>query len=176
MSEWTIQKPPSKSYNVNYLLAISRLPDHFYALVNGLKGRDAMYQNPGVSLRSFVIGKCIRQEIIEVSGDLIDTIAECEKFSYSSETLAKIVETLEKTSHDLSEAMLAFPPNKKIIRTGTALNELTQGMRLAFDAFIMSQDPSKDHINLFSNQSMMLRSVMYELMEMIETIKYDLKL
>jgi hypothetical protein len=163
-----------KSYNVNYLLTISRLPDHFYSMLQGLKGRDALYQNPGISLRSFVVGKCVRQEIVQVEGEILESIAECEKFSYSGETLAKIVNTLEKNAKELSQAMLVFPPNKKLMRMGTALNELNQGMRMAFDSFIMSQDPTKDHVNLFSNQSIMLRSVMFELMEVIDTIEYDL--
>lgn len=56
-------------FETNYLLTISRMTEKFYPMVHGLTGRDTMYKNPGFSLRSYVVAKCISKEFTHLDGD-----------------------------------------------------------------------------------------------------------
>jgi len=165
----------SKSYNVNYLLSISRLPDHFYSFFHGLTGKAAEYQNPGVALRSFVIAKCLRRDTVDLDGSQLELVRECEDFSYSGEILSALIAMLEKQAKDLTERLVSFGPNKKFVHLGQDLTEMVQAQRLGYDAFIMSQDPTKNQFNIFSAQALMLREVMYDLLDKILDVEYELE-
>lgn len=68
-------------HRVEYLLSIARLPDRLYGVYYGLQGRDAIYKNPGTSLRSFIVARHIRDEQIALSSEMLDNLLECEQFS-----------------------------------------------------------------------------------------------
>lgn len=160
----------TKAYQVNYLLTMSRLPDHFFAMVNGLKGRDAQYQNPGVSLRSFIVGKALRREVIQVDGEMITAVHECEEFSMSASVIAKIVELLLTEANDLVTTISTLAPElqKKFIKMVTELSECSQVAKMAFEAFILNQDPASDRVEIISMQGINLKEALFDLHEVIQ--------
>ena len=166
----------TKQYNVNYLISMSRLPDHFYAMINDLHGRDAEYKNPGVSLRSYIIAKCLRQEIIYLSGEMINIVTECEEFSTNSQTLSMIVTTLIKQALDLKAKFTTLSPklHAYFANFSTPLSDRAQVVKLSFDAFIMTADPTKDHVDIMSPQAIVLKTELFELQELINTLTYEL--
>lgn len=165
-----------KTYNVNYLLAMSRLPDHFHAALHGHTGRDELYQNPGVSLRSFVIARCIRQEFVEVPEEMLATVEECEKFSHSTQVLSHIVESLQKSTEYLLLLIESLPSASigDFLSFMTPLSEFSQVMKLSFDAFIMNQDPATDHVDIESAHGVKLKSAMIDLLMLIEDVSSNL--
>lgn len=163
----------SKTFNVNYLLAMARLPDHFYAMMENLSGRDAIYQNPGVSLRSFVIARCIRKEVVELYGEMLKTAILCEEFSRSPKVLAYITERLRKDSLKLCDHIDQLIPEAKIDYAMfiLPLEEFSQVLKLSFDSFIMTQDPSSNRVDISSQQGINLKSAMIDLKELIEDVQ-----
>ena len=170
---------PLKTYNVNYLLSVSRLPDHFYALVNGITGRDATFANPGVSLRSFVIAKCIRRENVQVSGEMLETIKVCEEFSRNTQVLASIIHHLQTYTVMVLDKIAAIPFDAKkqanFEAYRSALKEYSQAMKLSYDSFIMNQDPALDHVDITSQHGSSLKSTMIDFLELIVDIEERLE-
>jgi len=158
-------KELSKTYQVNYLLGMSRLPDHFYGLIHNLKGRDELYKNPGVSLRSFIIARCIRQEIVELTGEMLENAELCEEFSRSTDVLASIVDHLLTSSAALCERIGDLDPDVRgdYVMFTLPINEFSQVVKLSFDSFIMNQDPSLDHVDITSQHGINLKSAMIDL-------------
>lgn len=167
------------SYQVNTLLSISRLPDHFYALVNDLEGHDAEYKNPGVALRSYVVSHCLHREIIQIS-DLPDAVLkdviECEQFSTSGSTLSKIVEMLLAATIDASMKIAALPPEnyKQFITFIKPLSEIGQVVKMSFDAFILTQDPAKDYVDIMSMPGIMLKATLFDLQDLLDDVTFAL--
>lgn len=95
-------------YPTTYILNTSRIPDHFYALVKGLSGREATYNNPGTSLRSFVLaGTNILQQSIDVEGEMLDILRECEDFSGDEKVYETINNALRTKPYEVLELILA---------------------------------------------------------------------
>jgi len=167
----------SKSYNVNYMLAISRLPDHFYHILHNLKGRDALYQNPGASLRSYILANCVRKEYVQISGPLLLTIQECDEFSRNAQVLSNIVEYLQKEADTLCLIISNLVPNLRstLVMYTLPLHEYSQVVKLSFDSFIMTQDPAKDHVDIMSLHGTNLKSAMFDLQDLIEQVTAELQ-
>ena len=166
----------TKVYQVNYLLSISRIPDHFYAMINDLHGRDAEYKNPGVSLRTYIVAKCLRQETVYLSGDILDVVIECEEFSTNSQVLSIIISTVISSTSALIEKITALPPklHSYFARFNGQLSGRSQVVKISFDTFIMIQDPTKDYVDIMSPQAIKLKTELFELQELINTLTYEL--
>lgn len=96
----------SNIYQTGYLATIARLPDHFYAMVHCLEGRDKLYKNPGTSLRSFVVQQFLN-ELVVVPPGMIQTIHECEQFSSSLSVAKTIMELLvNRATACINEALV----------------------------------------------------------------------
>ena len=67
-------------YQVDHLLSISRLADRLYPFIFGLKGREEMYQNPGTSLKSFLVVN-LREELVELDNEQLENLQACEEFA-----------------------------------------------------------------------------------------------
>ena len=165
-----------KSYQVNYLLSISRLPDHFYAMVNGLSRHDATYQNPGVSLRSYLVAKCLDRETVQLTEHILLDARQCEAFSTSGEILAKITESLLTSAADLVTQITTLPVGTKKKFSGyvKTLHDYAQVAKMSFDAFIMTQDPSKNHVDITTLPGITLKEAMFSLQDMIDRISDEL--
>ena len=166
----------SKTYNVNYLLAMSRLPDHFYPMIENLKGRDILYKNPGVSLRSFIIARCIRREIVELTGEMLQTAIICEEFSRSTNILAHIVEKLQKDADQLCQVIADLIPDIRVeyVMFTLPLGEFSQVVKMSFDSFIMNQDPASNKVDITSQHGINLKSSMIDLKELIDDVREHL--
>lgn len=166
-----------KAFQVNYLLSMARLPVHFYAILNGLKGRDVTYANPGISLQSFVIAKCISRETVTLSGEMLITIRECEKFSQSAETFAKITEMLMAHSTGVITKVMSLDPAHQLSMAEdiTNLDNMSKVAKLCFDSFIMSQDPAEDKVDVMSQLGVNLKQSLFDLQGMIEDISYKIE-
>jgi len=165
-----------KIYQVNYLLTMSRLPDHFYAMIYNLRGKDAIYKNPGVSLRSFVIAKCIRQEEIFLTGDMLNLVAECEEFSTNTQNISTIVSMLTKAATDISLRFVTLPPklNSYFSNFSVPISDRIKIVKLSFDTFIMTSDPAKDHVDIMSPQAITLKTELFALKDLIDTLTDEL--
>ena len=166
-----------KAFQVNYLLSMARLPVHFYAILNGLKGRDVTYANPGISLQSFVIAKCISRETVSLSGEMLIAVRECEKFSQSAETFAKITEMLMTHSTGVITKVMSLDPAYQLSMTEdiTNLDNMSKVTKLCFDSFIMSQDPAEDKVDVLSQLGINLKQALFDLQGMIEDISYKIE-
>jgi len=173
---FTFESERMTEYNVNYLLSISRLPDHFYSRLKGLSGKDAEYKNPGVSLRSFVIARCVRRDRTGVPADMVDIIKECEHFSNSGYTISQIVEWLITATTQILARVDTLPAVQiaKLQGHTKTINELVSAMKMSFDAFILSQDPSKDYVDIDSKQGIVLRSILFDLDVVIEDLAEEI--
>ena len=85
-----------------------------YSLVYGLTGRDELYRNPGVSLRSFIVGRHLRDEIVTLNEAMLENLRECEEFS-KPEIIAEIVSRLSMRA-DKALSMLMSPDLSTINR------------------------------------------------------------
>jgi hypothetical protein len=166
----------AKVFDVNYLLGISRLPDHFYPMLHGHVGRDEQYLNPGVSLRSFIIGNCIRREYVELSNEILACAEECDKFSRNTLILSKIVEMLSKRCHDVLNRVNLLPPARQADYAifVESIRDFAQVAKMSFDAFIMNQDPSLDYVDIDSVHGKNLKSALIDLKFFIDDIDYEL--
>jgi hypothetical protein len=123
------------TFHVDYLLAVARLPDRMYALVHGLTGRDELYKNPGTSLRSFIVGRHLKDEIVTLKEDMIQNVRECEEFS-KSETIAEIVSRMSMRA-DKALSMLMSPDLAAINRPNRhveikELRDLLENLQTAY--------------------------------------------
>ena len=83
-------------YQVDHLLSISRLADRLYPFIFGLKGREEMYQNPGTSLKSFLVVN-LREELVELDNEQLENLQACEEFA-SAASVSVIVSSLRSQS------------------------------------------------------------------------------
>ena len=155
---------------------MARLPVHFYAVLNGLKGRDITYANPGISVQSFVIAKCISKETVTLSGEMLIALRDCEKFSQSAATFAKITEMLiEHTSGVITKVMsLESGQQLTMVDSVTQLDNMAKVAKLCFDSFIMSQDPAEDKVDVLSQLGINLKQALFDLQGMIEDLVYSI--
>lgn len=101
-----------QNFLVNDLLTISRRADHFYSMVNGLEGREALYSNPGIALRSWVVSTCLRKHIQPISEQsVLDLIVECNEFNQDNKIKVIIMEMLIQSSADLFDEISILPTN-----------------------------------------------------------------
>ena len=113
----------SLNCEVNYLLSVVRMPIHFYGMVNNLTGRDAIYRNPGISLRTFVIAKLIDHEMCTIAGDMFEVFKECERFTNSNEIFTKIIDMLLKNVVKLMNTAVDLSPEMQL-KVAMRLNQM----------------------------------------------------
>jgi hypothetical protein len=166
----------AKTFDVNYLLAASRMPDHFYAMMYNLTGRDEIYLNPGVSLRSFIIAHCIRREFVELTGEMLQCAEACDEFSRSTKILAGIVEKLMYISSALSERILFLPPEvgADYLVFTNSITDFSHVVKMSFDSFIMNQNPAHDHVDINSMHGRNLKSALIDLKMLIDDVAANL--
>jgi hypothetical protein len=148
----------------NYLLTISRFTEHFYAMRHNLQGRDAMYQNPGFALRSFVVAKCLKYEFTKIdSEELNQAYQDCEAFSSDPDNVLFVMNELMRQSTELIRKILKLPVDsqKKLETAGDNLAKKVQDVRSAFESYIeLGGDPTV-------TPGLMLKDLLYSLQEMI---------
>lgn len=122
--------------SVDYALKMTRLPIHFYALLNNLSGRDVLYQNPGVSLRSFIVHFWLDEELFALDGEMLEALNDCERFSNDSETVPLIIIKLNELISDLIDKVSKAAPEVqvKLQKDLTALNSASSKIVDLFDA------------------------------------------
>lgn len=167
-----------RNFLVNDLLSISRLPDHFHAMVNGLEGREALYSNPGIALRSYVVANCLRKHVELVSDkDLMETIHECNDFNRNGKIKITIMEMLIKQSIDLVYEISILPTNvhakfnevNKI--TLTSLNSQMLSVKTTLDGGLKPDDLS--HV---ASLTTMDDQILFDLEESINMLTFQLSL
>lgn len=127
----------SERFEVAYLLGISKLPDRFYSRVKKLVGRDQLYQNPGVSLRSFVVGRHLLDEMVEVDDEMLKTVRECEQFNVDFKALSEIVSRVTLEAKDL---IAKLDGDMQLRRTFVSqlsdLRRLQEAVKINFDKLL----------------------------------------
>jgi hypothetical protein len=141
-------------------------------MVENLSGRDALYKNPGASLRSFIIARCIRHENVELTGEMLNTAIICEEFSRSTKVLAYIVGRLQKEAETLNQRIVCLDEETRdnFVMFTLPLGEFSQVMKLSFDSFIMNQDPSSSIVDITCQHGINLKSSMIDLSELISDV------
>jgi hypothetical protein len=166
----------ARSYQVTYLLSLSTLPERFYALVHELVGKDIFYKNPGVALRSYIMSKCMRDEIVIIVEPQQTYVRECEEFSASKKILKVIIDSLVKSA---TETMISLSSQKRtvqitLIRDITELQEHITNVTATYDAFLSIQ-PDGDKLDIFTMPGIKLRQALYDLQDKIGKITDMLK-
>jgi len=111
-------------YHIGLLFDIAQLADHFYPIVKGLTGRDAIYQNPGASLRSFAVFNC-RNRIVELPEEITLAYEECVSF-INDETVWETIEKYARTyPYELVDKLFAITgPSEDINQAMRDFNDL----------------------------------------------------
>ena len=78
-------------YSVNQLLTDSRLPSHFYSLVTGEPAKN----NPGDSIRSYVIANCLQLDFVDLPEPLAQVALANTNFSTDPFVMLTIVDRLQ---------------------------------------------------------------------------------
>lgn len=100
---------------VNLLLSVSRFTDHFYPLINNLTGRDAIYGNPGTSLRSFALsGTNPLQEFVDVPEEVVECYHACLDFCTDRTVILKVMSALSMQPYDIIEKILLISKNAEV--------------------------------------------------------------
>ena len=165
------------SYQVDYLLSITRIPKRFYAMVMGLEGREAVYHNPGASVQSYVVAKAINKEIMLVPPEMIEDVKECESFSTSKEVLAKINEALIKVATQLINYVTEQPPERRgsLFKDVAKLHELANMIKTSFDAFMSTQDTIAMHVDMSSMPGVMYKQSLFDMQDSVEDLSFKLE-
>ena len=128
----------------NHLLTISRFPETFYPLIHDLHGRDAQYLNPGFSLRSFVVARCLKKEYTVLPKEMYDVMRECTEFSQSSDILDSVVVELTRRTRKVFESIAALPGHsqEKFIGSVDQLKTIMDEVKRLFDIYSdLGKDP-----------------------------------
>lgn len=165
------------AYQVDYLLSVSRVPRRFYALIMGLDGRDAIYKNPGVSLQSYVIARCVKNEITTLDPEMVECVRECESFGSSKEVLAKINEALISSATKLISFVSSLAPDKRstFVQDVTQLHNLANIIKNTFDAFISTQDAISMHVDLASMSGITYKQAIFDMQDAVENLSFKLE-
>lgn len=160
-----------KEYHVSYLVSLSTLPCRFYALIHDLNGRAVEYGNPGLALQSYLVAKCLRNEIVELTESAQEYVYECEGFSSSKKILNIILESLVNSASEVMINMTNQLHQVQIAmyRDITELQKLIQNAKLTFDAFLSIQGKG-DEVDLFTMPGTKLKQSFYNLQDKIEVI------
>lgn len=154
-----------QNFLVNDLLTISRLADHFHAMVTGFEGREALYSNPGIALRSYVVSNCLRKHIQMISEPhLLESISECIEFQ-RDENKILIMEMLVQMAADLSYEISTLPTNLHV-KFYTDNN----AMLMDLNSQMLSVKEMLDNKLLNGDQKM------FDLKELIDMLTYELSM
>lgn len=177
-----------RSFEVNYLLSLSRIPDRFYGMIfaEDIQSQiklaheaapldttpKASWYNPGTSLKSFIVAKCLRNETVELDGDMLTSARECERFSSNFNVLQRINESLIGSAAALTNQINT---HSQAIRTLflediTQLHTIGQLVKLSFNALMSIQEPSGDQLNLLSGPGQTYKQAMFDFQDAIEHI------
>lgn len=159
-----------KAYQVTYLVSLSTLPSRFFELIYNNKTEEK--GNPGNSLRSFLIAKHLKDEIIQVTEPIETYIRECEEFSNSKKILGFIVDSLMKSSMGVLMSMESSKIKVQIemVKDITDLQELINNVKATYDAYLSIQDPTIDSIDLFTLPGIKLKQSIFNLQDKIGLI------
>jgi hypothetical protein len=108
----------TKRFEMTYLLSLSHFPEQFYPMVMNLSGREALYNNPGTSLRSFVLaGQNSLQEYLDVSASVLATIEECEYFCHSVKVVEDVTAAMMQQPFEIVERISKITTDQKPVAT-----------------------------------------------------------
>lgn len=162
------------TFQVDYLIAVSRFTERFYALVHRLTGKDAVYQNPGVALRSFVIAKCFKDELVTIGGETLENLRACEEFGTNYVTISITVqEVLKQGSLVMAEVSADPRLSSEFIRELTHLAELMSHLRSAFDSFTEKAKPGENDgrvLQPFSPEALKFKQALYTVSDQVREL------
>lgn len=172
----TDNPPTLYKFETCYLLELSRFPEHFYAIIMGLEGRDILYQNPGVSLRSYVLsGTNPLQEILKITEDdpIYKMIRECESFCDDYNIHLKTQTALRSQPYEVVEQILELTHDR---HASEGMMERLREYNVKVDAewhTVMKNTLSTD-VDLFTYQGRLYKQALYNLKfyasELVETL------
>jgi len=108
-----------------------------------LTGRDVHYLNPAVSVRSYVVAHALDDELVELDGQLLESLSECESFTRDPQILTRVDEMLFSQTRELTASINFNPYTKQLYRVEVReLQELLVRATLARNAAASKSDPS----------------------------------
>jgi hypothetical protein len=107
-------------------------------MVSGLTGRAATYENPGIALRSYVVAHCLSREFVQLNGEILKEIHECEEFTKDSDVIGQISETLLKNATAIIEkiSQLSAEHQVKLQDSVQTLNKHSATVSSLFSIYI----------------------------------------
>ena len=166
-----------KAYNTNYLISVSRLPHHFFGMINDLQGKEALYHNPGIALRSFVIANCFNDEFVEVDGTMQSVIEECEEFSNSHNMIALIIDML-KSKYNEAKGLVEADDFKNTVKdTLDRSTMLFKNMNSSYDQFMDYCSNVPPEVNsITTTPGTYLKHSMFEFKNVLDQLVYEVSL
>ncbi len=158
-----------QTHATNYLLTISRLPERFFALVTG---RESVYENPGVAVRSFVIAHALHKELVHCEGQLLESIFECTTFSTDKKILEQIMTSLMASATALVTEINGDadrPFSRSMIGEIAELHEQGSLVKMSYDALMSIQQPDLP-LTIDNLPGMTFRNALFEMQDKIGDI------
>ena len=152
----------------NHMLTLSRFPETFFPLINDLHGRDAQYQNPGFSLRSFIVARCLRKEYCSIPKEMIEVVNECQAFSCDAGIVNRVAAELNRRVTKIYESIAALPGHsqEKFLGSIDQLKALTEQTRKLYESYVdLGSDPMIE-------PGMLLKDSLYDLNEKILDVSW----
>lgn len=165
-----------QSYQIDYLLSMSRIPVRFYALIHKLSGKDAVYQNPGISVTSFVLARALRKEVVELEDQLVENFKMCVLFSTDRNILNQINESLIQASSGLVDQMSSLSQDQRLrlLPDVQELHTLGQMIKMAYDSLLSIQ--VKDEIVEINNiPGVTYKQNIFDMQDKIEEVSQKLE-
>lgn len=92
----------ANQYNVSDILFAIRFPERFYGLYKHYNGKDLIYKNPAIALKSFLIStNLISDDLVILDSIHKDNYLECYDFSINIDIILSVTKMLEIKSEDL---------------------------------------------------------------------------
>lgn len=151
-------------YATSTLLEDSQLADHFFSLVKGLTGRDAIYKNPGTSLRSYVVANCTNR-LLDLDDSLQAIREECLSFNHDPEVRKAINTVMRDTPYELIKKISQIVgPSPQVSKTVSNLNSLVKML----DSVENLED--NDSVNIWVQTLIELKNAIEDLTQVLESL------
>src|SRR5262249_23142759 len=131
---------------------------------------------PGVALRAYVVAKALRHDLVELSGEQLQSYYECAEFSTSRAVLNKISDHLV---HELTEAVKSLNEAPAAVRAELSLEtfnlyELGRLIKLSSDALFSTQLDEAKPLDLNTLPGLNFKAALYEAQDKLKELEVKL--
>lgn len=177
-------KIEKESFDVNYLLSLSRLPDRFFEMVfvkqideaiknsTSEKKPSENWFNPGSSLRSYLVFSGLRNDSVILEGEPLQNARICEKFSNSVSVLRTINEAMVHSATVLTTQLTTMPLaiRTQFLSDIMDLHNISKMLQMSFDALMSCHETDDDKIDTLTGPGKTYRQSLFDMQDIIDNI------